>query len=160
MKETHEFKIYEQVCRGELTQSVEEKRYLHCKYNSNNIPYRLLQPFKMEVLNLDPYVIFVYDIIGNEDISILKHLAKPQMSRSKVFNNDGSKELSHFRTSQNAWLFYEDVADLYKFPKYIGELSGLDVSNAEAMQVAYYGIGAKYEPHWDFFKVLNANINV
>lgn len=35
----------------------------------------------------------------------------------------------------------------------IQDLTGLDVSTAEELQVANYGVGGQYEPHFDFGRV-------
>lgn len=53
----------------------------------------------------------------------------------------------------SAWLSgYEDPV-VSRINMRIQDLTGLDVSTAEELQVANYGVGGQYEPHFDFARV-------
>ncbi|XP_017470548.1 PREDICTED: prolyl 4-hydroxylase subunit alpha-2-like [Rhagoletis zephyria] len=149
---TNDFKLYEQVCRGELHLTAAEERHLRCRFDSNNVPYRLLQPFKVEELSLDPRIVQIHDVISESDTSAVKRLAKVRMSRSQVRNINGTPaSTANYRISKSAWFSYEESRHMRKIQRYMGDLSGLNMANAEHLQVANYGIGGHYEPHFDFF---------
>ncbi|XP_061394316.1 prolyl 4-hydroxylase subunit alpha-2-like [Musca vetustissima] len=150
---TKEFKSFEAVCRGEFDNIYNpERKNLFCKYFTNNHPYRLLQPYKVEQLSLDPYVIQVYDVLSDQQIKTIKNIAKPHMDRSKVFNlNTDEHEVSETRTSHTAWLKYYKHKVLENMLQHVSDISGLDYSNAEDMQIVNYGLGGHYGPHFDFF---------
>ncbi|XP_073817118.1 prolyl 4-hydroxylase subunit alpha-2-like [Musca autumnalis] len=150
---TKEFKQFESLCRGDYENVFNpDQKNLFCKYFTNNHPYRLLQPYKVEQLSLDPYVIHVYDVLTDDQINTLKDIAKPHMARSTVFNLvTDEHEPSETRTSHTAWLKYYEHKVLQDMLQDVSDLSGLDYSNAEDMQIVNYGLGGHYGPHFDFF---------
>ncbi|XP_055906471.1 prolyl 4-hydroxylase subunit alpha-1-like [Eupeodes corollae] len=152
-KLTEEFKTYEKVCRGEVKQSPTEERPLRCRNFHRNVPYRLLMPFKMEELNLDPYVVVFHDVIRDAEIEPIKEISKPGMTRSQVRANDGDGTTATlYRTSQNTWLKYHVLPETETLSRRLGDITGLDMDANEELQVANYGIGGHYEPHFDFFE--------
>ncbi|XP_055852421.1 prolyl 4-hydroxylase subunit alpha-1-like [Episyrphus balteatus] len=156
-RQTEEFKTYEKVCRGEIKQSPKEERPLRCKNYHRNVPYRLLMPFKMEELNMDPYVVVFHDVIYDSEIEPIKEYSKPSMARSQVRTHDGEGTTATlYRTSQNTWLKYNVMRETKRLRRRLGDITGLDMLANEELQVANYGIGGHYEPHFDFFENDNA----
>ncbi|CAB1338041.1 unnamed protein product, partial [Coregonus sp. 'balchen'] len=85
------------------------------------------------------------------EIEKVKELAKPRLRRATISNPiTGVLETAHYRISKSAWLTaYEDpVVD--KINQRIEDITGLNVKTAEELQVANYGVGGQYEPHFDF----------
>ncbi|XP_050316542.1 prolyl 4-hydroxylase subunit alpha-2 [Bactrocera neohumeralis] len=149
---SNDFKRYEQVCRGELQLTAADQRPLRCRYDSNKAPYRLLQPYKVEELYLNPRVVQIHDVLTTNNTDAVKQLAKTRMSRSQVRNLDGSAASSaNYRISKSAWFHYEESEQMQIMLRHMGDLSGLNMDYAEHLQVANYGIGGHYEPHFDFF---------
>ncbi|XP_011292629.2 prolyl 4-hydroxylase subunit alpha-1 [Musca domestica] len=150
---TREFKQFESICRGDYEDDFRpEQKALFCKYFTNNHPYRLLQPYKVEQLSLDPYIIQVYDVLTDEEIKTVKSIAKPHMERSKVFNLETDEhEDSETRTSHTAWMKYYADEVFGRMLQHVQDISGLDYTNAEDMQIVNYGLGGHYGPHFDFF---------
>uniref|UniRef100_W8BV86 procollagen-proline 4-dioxygenase n=2 Tax=Ceratitis capitata TaxID=7213 RepID=W8BV86_CERCA len=147
-----DYKRYEQVCRGELQLTPTEERPLRCRYDSNNVPHRLLQPYKVEELHLDPRVVQIHDVISTHDMEAVKRLAQTRMSRSQVRNLNGSAaSTANYRISKSAWFAYEESEHMQTMNRHMGDISGLNMASAEHLQVANYGIGGHYEPHFDFF---------
>ncbi|XP_008297347.1 prolyl 4-hydroxylase subunit alpha-1-like [Stegastes partitus] len=62
----------------------------------------------------------------------------------------GVLETAHYRISKSAWLGAYEHPVVDKINQRIEDITGLDVSTAEDLQVANYGVGGQYEPHFDF----------
>ncbi|XP_067623244.1 uncharacterized protein [Eurosta solidaginis] len=149
--QTQEFEIYKKICRGEITASAAQLRPLRCRYVSNNHPYRLLAPFKVEEHSLDPLVLTFHDFIADTKIATIKYLATPHMQRSTVRDVVTFSKETDFRISKNAWLSYQEHEYMFDMLRDLRDISGLDVTRCEKLQVANYGLGGHYEPHWDFY---------
>ncbi|XP_037812172.1 prolyl 4-hydroxylase subunit alpha-2-like [Lucilia sericata] len=138
--------LYNQVCRGELSQTDAEMRNLRCRYVTNNIPYYFIGPFKMEELNHDPFVAFYHQAIYDSEIEQIKKAVGNNVIRSRI----GSHQLSEKRTSKQTWLYWDKHKFLNKIYQRLEDITGLSMATGEAMQVANYGIGGHYAPHYDF----------
>ncbi|XP_070143198.1 prolyl 4-hydroxylase subunit alpha-1 isoform X2 [Drosophila kikkawai] len=150
---THEFAHYEKVCRGEVNPSPKQERSLRCRLSQGYHPYRLLAPLKLEEHSLDPYVVTFHDMLSPQKITELREMAVPRMRRSTVNPLPGSQnKKSSFRVSKNAWLEYESHETMVGMLRDLREATGLDTTFCEQLQVANYGVGGHYEPHWDFFR--------
>ena len=105
---------------------------------------------------MDPYVIFIHDVIPDHQMEAIKNKAQPQMERSKVYATDGSHtEVAYYRTSKTAWFKYDQHKYTQQWLQHVKHVTGLNVDQAEDLQIANYGLGGHYEPHFDFFTVIN-----
>ena len=78
---------------------------LFCRYQHHFDPYLRLAPFKMEEVNIDPFVVVFYEIISDTEIAKLKKRAIGDLERSEVGGSNQSKRSkSLIRTSKQAWL--------------------------------------------------------
>lgn len=154
-KSSNEFKLYEKVCRGEIRRSATEERQLRCRYQAaNRCDFCRLAPFKVEELNLDPFIVIYHDMISDYAIKQLKESALPLMGRSTVWaGHAGTSAKRNYRISKSAWLPYETHPDAMKMLRDLRDVTGLDMSHSEQLQVANYGLGGHYEPHFDFILV-------
>lgn len=148
---------YMALCRGESLRTQKEEAALHCRYETGKNPYFLIGPVKTEQMSIDPYVVQFYDLITRHQADLLKELAEPKLSRSMVQGHGGTEIVSLSRTSQNAWIGLDDdpvIAHVYKVVESITGLS-TDTSqeHAEKVQIANYGIGGHYTPHYDYLLV-------
>lgn len=59
---------------------------LRCRYITNNAPFLLLQPIKMEEAYLKPRIVIYHDVITEDEIETVKKMAQPRVSLSrKIF---------------------------------------------------------------------------
>ncbi|XP_039562653.1 prolyl 4-hydroxylase subunit alpha-1 isoform X8 [Passer montanus] len=73
------------------------------------------------------------------------------LSRATVHDPEtGKLTTAHYRVSKSAWLSGYESPVVSRINTRIQDLTGLDVSTAEELQVANYGVGGQYEPHFDF----------
>uniref|UniRef100_A0A8C8T790 Prolyl 4-hydroxylase subunit alpha-1 n=1 Tax=Peromyscus maniculatus bairdii TaxID=230844 RepID=A0A8C8T790_PERMB len=144
---------YEMLCRGEgIKMTPRRQKKLFCRYHDGNRnPKFILAPAKQEDEWDKPRIIRFHDIISDAEIETVKDLAKPRLSRATVHDPEtGKLTTAQYRVSKSAWLAgYEDPV-VSRINMRIQDLTGLDVSTAEELQVANYGVGGQYEPHFDF----------
>ncbi|GAB1295134.1 Prolyl 4-hydroxylase subunit alpha-1 [Apodemus speciosus] len=146
---------YEMLCRGEgVKMTPRRQKRLFCRYHDGNRnPKFILAPAKQEDEWDKPRIIRFHDIISDAEIEIVKDLAKPRQKLSRATVHDpetGKLTTAQYRVSKSAWLSgYEDPV-VSRINMRIQDLTGLDVSTAEELQVANYGVGGQYEPHFDF----------
>ncbi|KAH8363368.1 hypothetical protein KR084_009077 [Drosophila pseudotakahashii] len=143
------YQLYKRVCQGELHQSPREQRNLKCWLSHQGVFYHLLSPFKIEQLNLDPYVAYVHEVLRESEMEMIMDHGKGHMQRSMVGQSENSTT-TDIRTSQNTWLWYEQNPWLSQIKQRLEDVTGLSTESAEPLQLVNYGIGGQYEPHFDF----------
>ncbi|XP_016103143.1 prolyl 4-hydroxylase subunit alpha-2-like [Sinocyclocheilus grahami] len=125
---------------------------LLCRYqDGNRNPRLLLKPMKEEDEWDSPHIVRFLEALSDEEIKKIKELAKPKLSRATVRDpNTGVLTVAHYRVSKSAWLEEEDDPVIARVNQRIEDVTGLSVNTAELLQVANYGVGGQYEPHYDF----------
>lgn len=58
-----------------------------------------------------------------------------------------------YRISKSAWLKDEEHPVIEQVVQRIKDMTGLSMETAEELQVANYGIGGHYEPHYVSLKI-------
>ncbi|XP_062540675.1 prolyl 4-hydroxylase subunit alpha-1-like [Armigeres subalbatus] len=143
---------YKQLCRGEMQRTASEISKLRCRYVSNGLAFLKIAPFKLEEVNLDPYIVLFHDVLSDGEIEKLKDLAKPRLARATIANHDtGKSESSNLRISKSAWLEERKYPLVDLVSKRVEDMTGLTMETAEQLQVANYGMAGQYDPHFDFF---------
>uniref|UniRef100_A0A1I8PH27 procollagen-proline 4-dioxygenase n=1 Tax=Stomoxys calcitrans TaxID=35570 RepID=A0A1I8PH27_STOCA len=154
---TEEFKLYEKVCREEITRSPAELRHLRCRHYRGVDNAFSLSPFKIEEINEDPYVMLVHDIISSQQAEKIKELGAPRLERSLVRNTGGEGSLlRNYRISKQAWVEYSAHPYTEKLIRDLHYATGLQTESSEPLQVANYGLGGHYEPHLDHYTSVTA----
>lgn len=157
-KSTDEFIMYERLCRGEHTHDYKDKHKLVCRYKTNNDPLLLINPAKEEEIYLDPYLVAYHNVISDYELAVIKSIATPKLGRATVHNaKTGKLEFAHYRVSKSAWLRPDDDIVIERVNKRISAVTKLEMDTAEDLQIANYGIGGHYEPHFDFARKEESN---
>lgn len=144
---------YEALCRGEGIQMTEARRSrLFCRYHDGKRnPHLLLKPVKEEDEWDSPHIVRYLDLLSDEEIEKIKELAKPRLARATVRDpKTGVLTTANYRVSKSAWLEGEEDPVIDRVNQRIEAITGLTVETAELLQVANYGVGGQYEPHFDF----------
>uniref|UniRef100_A0A8D3CB25 Prolyl 4-hydroxylase subunit alpha-1 n=1 Tax=Scophthalmus maximus TaxID=52904 RepID=A0A8D3CB25_SCOMX len=148
-----ERKKYEMLCRGEgIRMTPRRQSRLFCRYYDNkHNPKYVLSPVKQQDEWDRPYIVRYLDIISDKEMERVKQLAKPRLRRATVHDpQTGKLTTAQYRVSKSAWLTgYEDPM-IDTINQRIEDLTGLEMDTAEELQVANYGVGGQYEPHFDF----------
>uniref|UniRef100_A0A3B4CDQ1 procollagen-proline 4-dioxygenase n=1 Tax=Pygocentrus nattereri TaxID=42514 RepID=A0A3B4CDQ1_PYGNA len=148
-----EREIYEALCRGEGVKMTPKRRSrLFCRYqDGNRNPRLLLKPMKEEDEWDNPHIVRYLEALSNEEIEKIKELAKPRLARATVRDpKTGVLTTAHYRVSKSAWLEGDEDPVIDRVNQRIEDVTGLTVDTAELLQVANYGVGGQYEPHFDF----------
>ncbi|XP_067280828.1 prolyl 4-hydroxylase subunit alpha-2 isoform X2 [Pseudorasbora parva] len=148
-----EREVYEALCRGEGIKMTQKRRSrLFCRYqDGNRNPRLLLKPMKEEDEWDSPHIVRFLNALSDEEIEKIKELAKPKLARATVRDpKTGVLTVAHYRVSKSAWLEGEDDPVIERVNQRIEDITGLTVDTAELLQVANYGVGGQYEPHYDF----------
>ncbi|KAL6478334.1 hypothetical protein MHYP_G00141690 [Metynnis hypsauchen] len=170
-----ERKRYEQLCRGEGVKMTHRRTSrLFCRYYDNGRnPRLILAPVKEEDEWDRPRIVRYHDIISDYEISKVKELAKPRLRRATISNPitgvletasyriskrratvhdpiTGKLTTAQYRVSKSAWLTTYEHPVIERINQRIEDLTGLEMDTAEELQVANYGVGGQYEPHFDF----------
>ncbi|XP_072293057.1 prolyl 4-hydroxylase subunit alpha-1b isoform X1 [Eucyclogobius newberryi] len=148
-----ERKKYEMLCRGEgIKMTPRRQSRLFCRYHDNNRnPKLLLAPVKQQDEWDKPYIVRYLNIISDEETEKVKQLAKPRLRRATISNPvTGVLETAPYRISKSAWLTVDDDQVVDILNERIEDITGLEMDTAEELQVANYGMGGQYEPHFDF----------
>ncbi|XP_068113761.1 prolyl 4-hydroxylase subunit alpha-1 isoform X2 [Hyperolius riggenbachi] len=144
---------YEMLCRGEgVKMTPRRQKKLFCRYfDGNKSPFFILSPTKQEDEWDRPHIVRYHDILSDEEIEKVKEIAKPRLRRATVHDPlTGELVTAQYRVSKSAWLSGYEHPVVTKINTRIQEVTGLDVTTAEELQVANYGVGGQYEPHFDF----------
>uniref|UniRef100_A0A4W5NWV2 procollagen-proline 4-dioxygenase n=2 Tax=Hucho hucho TaxID=62062 RepID=A0A4W5NWV2_9TELE len=157
-----ERKMYEMLCRGEgIKLTPRRQSRLFCRYyNNHSHPKYLLSPVKQEDEWDRPYIVRYHDIISHSEIEKVKELAKPRLRRATVHDPlTGKLTTAQYRVSKrtgdghcrtvagNVCVF---VSLFGIVDGYISNINDLTIPFCFALQVANYGVGGQYEPHFDF----------
>ncbi|CAL8302633.1 unnamed protein product [Lota lota] len=144
---------YEQLCRGEgIKMTPRRQSRMFCRYFDNNRhPKYVIGPVKEEDEWDRPHILRYHDIVSDTEIELVKQLAKPRLRRATVHDPlTGKLTTAQYRVSKSAWLTSYEHQVVDKINQRIEDITGLDVTTAEELQVANYGVGGQYEPHFDF----------
>ncbi|KAK0411565.1 hypothetical protein QR680_005721 [Steinernema hermaphroditum] len=141
---------YEALCRGETTVNATQAAKLHC-YLKRDRPFLKIAPIKVEIVRFDPLAVLFKEVISDHEISVVQQLATPKLRRATVQNaKTGALEHASYRISKSAWLKGYDHPVVDRINKRIDLMTNLNQETAEDLQIANYGIGGHYDPHFDF----------
>lgn len=145
--------VYESLCRGEgVKLTPRRQKRLFCRYHhGNRTPQLLIAPFKEEDEWDSPHIVRYYDVMSDEEIERIKEIAKPKLARATVRDpKTGVLTVASYRVSKSSWLEEDDDPVVARVNRRMQHITGLTVKTAELLQVANYGMGGQYEPHFDF----------
>ncbi|XP_070498231.1 prolyl 4-hydroxylase subunit alpha-1-like [Chironomus tepperi] len=142
--------ILAQTCRGQRKQNASTISKLFC-FMQAKTPFTKIAPFKIEVMNLDPYLVLFHEIISDKEIETLKTLSAFRLLRAEVFNKSSSVSGSNLRVAKISWHYDGSHKVIDDINARVADMSGLSMETAETWQIQNYGIGGHYIPHFDFF---------
>ena len=114
----------------------------------------LLDDFKARVINEEPYIVKIKNLISDREIEEILKLAKGRFERSNIAV-DGELVYSTTRNSSTAYIFRDGMPDrenkyIERFVDRITYLTGCKRNQLEVMCVRYKK-GQKFDEHVDYF---------
>lgn len=153
-----DFRLYEAVCRDEIQRGPSEIKDLHCKYVTYNNPFLMLAPFRLEILSLEPLIVMYHNVLYDSEITHLKRRSISTIQRSTVgANSPETGTRSRIRTSQSTFTTYSDDPVIQSLILRVVDMTRQTIEGSELIQVANYGMGGHYEPHYDCFGPLETS---
>ncbi|CAJ0602749.1 unnamed protein product [Cylicocyclus nassatus] len=142
---------YEALCRGEAPKLDPSKEKLLYCYLKMDKPFLRLAPIKVEILLLDPLVVLFKEVLSEYEMEVIKTTATPKLKRATVQNaKTGDLEPADYRISKSAWLKEDEHEVVARVNRRIEDMTNLNQKTSEELQVANYGLGGHYDPHFDF----------
>lgn len=103
---------------------------------------------RLEVLNIEPKIVRIHDIISEQEAKLLHKLALPKLKRSTVTVEDKAIT-SKFRTAKTAWMSASEYPIIDKIERRLEHILKLNLNDSEPIQVVNYRFGGFYGPHLD-----------
>lgn len=139
------------MCQGQRSPSPTQLRELRCRYVTNNEPFLLIGPFKMEEIHKDPWIVLYHDAMYNREINLIKKMAQTRLQRAKLhLAMTGELEANDHCISKSAWLKKDEHKVIQRIFQRTQDMTGLDVQTAEDLKILNYGIAGYYLPHFDY----------
>lgn len=101
-----------------------------------------------------PHVVLLANVLARDECDALIAVAQPQLRRADVVDSGrGGAYIDARRTSELTILKRGASPLLARIDQRIARITGIPVERGEPLQVMRYGIGAEYQPHYDYFDV-------
>ena len=99
-----------------------------------------------------PRIIVFANVLTDEECDELIGASRPKLARSETVNRaNGGTELNEARTSEGTYFFHDASALLERINRRLAQLTRWPLANGEPLQILRYGVGAEYQPHYDYF---------
>jgi len=112
------------------------------------------QRMSFQVLSVAPQITRIDGFLSAEEIAHILKIGLPSLKPSVVLEGDVWTQMD-YRSSQTSWLdeaLIQDDVTIARINKRIASVTGLSLTSAEAIQIAYYTDQnqGKYTPHLDW----------
>ncbi|KAH8312830.1 hypothetical protein KR044_013144 [Drosophila immigrans] len=142
---------YTVLCQGKyLPWNEPQDKTLRCYRDSKRHPLFQLAPLNVEEAHRNPDIHVYHSVLNDMQIEEIQTLAE-EFTKARSTLHGG--RVSDVRVSQQVWVNYSTPI-MRSLKKMTSAISGLDMEHAEIMQVADYGIGGQYTPHYDYLSNL------
>ncbi|ALC44586.1 CG34345, partial [Drosophila busckii] len=133
-------------CRGQFATPAK----LYCYYNATTSAFLILAPLKMEQISLDPYMVLYHNVISPaESLEMQELLSIGAMSNGLSTVNLHNLTSPPDIVARIKWLRTESDFS-QRINQRITDMTGFDVKEFPALQVANFGIGNYFMPHFDY----------
>lgn len=77
-------------------------------------------------------------------------LSAKKLKRATVLEDNGKTTPTYYRITKSAWFSDAESIVVRRISRRVSHFTGLDLDTSEFLQIANYGIGGHYVPHFDF----------
>lgn len=105
------------------------------------------------VVNLHyPRIVVFRGLLDRDDCEALIAASRPKLARSETVNRvSGGTELNEARTSEGTYFFHDASPLLERINRRFAQVTRWPLAHGEPLQILHYGVGAEYQPHYDYF---------
>ncbi|XP_017058841.1 prolyl 4-hydroxylase subunit alpha-2 [Drosophila ficusphila] len=135
--------IFEIGCRGQYR----PKQKLVCRYKFGTTPFLRLAPLKFEEISLDPYIAMHHEVLYDSDTRGFREQSVNMMNGYADHREDGT-EIRETVARLSWWTNISKTRE--RINQRIKDMTGLNFSKTEKIQVANYGVGTYFKPHFDY----------
>ena len=99
-----------------------------------------------------PRIVVFGNLLNADECDALIAASRPKLERSETVNRaNGGTELNEARTSDGTYFFHDASPLLEKINRRIAQVTRWPLAHGEPLQILHYGVGAEYQPHYDYF---------
>ena len=99
-----------------------------------------------------PRLVVFKQFLSDEECDAMIEAARPRLAASTVIDNDsGANAMHEGRVSEGMFFARCESPLIRRIEERIAELVRWPLDHGETIQVLRYGIGGKYDPHFDYF---------
>ncbi|XP_054160059.1 uncharacterized protein LOC128958267 [Oppia nitens] len=143
------YAISQQLCRGVKRMNRTYESRLKCRYlDTTSRPFLRLTRIKVEEMYDKPEILVFHDFLSPTEVSIMKLLARPRLSRSTVVSETGYI-VAETRVAEGGWLTERDHPIVRQITRRISAITRLNAYSADLYNVIKYGVGGHYAHHND-----------
>jgi len=155
---------HRQLCQGRDLRPASVTSKLYCMYSKGGHHFYTIGPLKVEIVSLTPYITLTRGLLLPEESDLITSMAGPSLRRSTTVDDKTGKEVvDDARLSEQTWIAEWESPLLSQISKRLGIFLNLDAfspivhspnmsaaaDSAEIFQVANYGLGGHFAPHFD-----------
>ena len=98
------------------------------------------------------FLLLLANVLDDEECDAIIEASRPKMERSRTVDRlSGATSFHPARSSEGTYFFHDESPLLTRVNQRLAALTGWPLENAEPLQILHYGVGAEYEPHYDYF---------
>lgn len=110
---------------------------------------------RYEILNEEPEIVRVYDVISRQEIQALLRLALPHL-RPSTIGKDPIGIIAKYRVALTAWLAASEHPLVKNIEQRLYHIFGFsDITGCEPLQLVKYKFGGHYGPHYDASRAID-----
>ena len=99
-----------------------------------------------------PRIVVFGNLLTGLECEELIAASRPKLARSETVNRaSGGTELNEARTSEGTYFFHDASPLLERINRRIAQVTRWPLAHGEPLQILHYGVGAEYQPHYDYF---------
>jgi len=142
-------------CKGTAVRNPELAKTDNCENLDYKDPYLKLGPFKLEILNAEPYMGLIHGFVHSKEMTDLKNQTRFDMKSTPYLVNGEMQETSYHRTSKIKYISERNNKWAQHISKRLELATAFNLYNpnyrytSENYQVMNYGIGGFISPHMD-----------
>lgn len=99
-----------------------------------------------------PRIVVFGSLLKEDECDALIEASRHQLQRSETVDRaSGGTQLNEARTSEGTYFFHDASPLLETLNRRIARVTRWPLAHGEPLQILHYGVGAEYQPHYDYF---------